>query len=335
MFRIMIRRFRPSAGMLLAACAVVLSAAAPRAIAQMQYMPGAEPHRDTGPDTLSIEVQKLAPWVYAAKVRYVWTGWIELAEGILVIDSAMDEKSAMALADTIQARSGNKPIQYLVNTHAHEDHYGGNQVFLAKGATLIAQKGAAAKIDSIMAHAPAAEGSGSRLLKPSIGIEHKKVLGKGDRTVEIVWLGKKAHTGGDLVVWVPKHKICFTGDLVSNRSVPWLLDPDFSRTGWVATLDSLVTRYRIDTLVPGHGVFAAPHVGLKYTRSYLHDANEMAAQNAAWGVNVASVKGWGQLGAYEESEFYQEVHFMNLRRLYNEAKGKPTPGRPRARAIKQ
>jgi len=50
---------------------------------------------------------------------------------------------------------------------------------------------------------------------------------------------------------------------------------------------------------------------------------------------VASVKGWGQLGAYEDNEFYEEVHFMNMRRLYNEALGKKTPGRPRARAIKQ
>ena len=47
------------------------------------------------------------------------------------------------------------------------------------------------------------------------------------------------------------------------------------------------------------------------------------------------LQGWGQLGAYEDNEFYQEVHFMNMRRLYNEAKGKKTPGRPNTRAIKQ
>ncbi|HET9250811.1 MAG TPA: MBL fold metallo-hydrolase [Candidatus Eisenbacteria bacterium] len=329
-------RIHPAAGVAFGAVLALLSATSSPAVAQqLQYMPGAGPHHHDAPDTLSIEVKQLAPWVYAAKVRYVWTGWIELADGILVIDSAMDDTSAMALADTIAARSGRKPIRYLVNTHAHEDHYGGNQVFLAKGATLIAQKGAAAKIDSIMAHAPPAEGGGSRIVKPTEGVDRIKVLGSGDRKVEIVWLGKQAHTGGDLVVWVPKHKICFTGDLVSNRAVPWLLDPDMSRTGWIATLDSLVHRYRIDTLVPGHGVFAAPHVGLKYTRGYLNDANEKAVEVAAWGTHVASIKGWGQLGAYEDSEFYQEVHFMNLRRLYNEAKGMKTPGRPRTRAIKQ
>ena len=334
MARITTRRLRPAAAFPGALLAILFAAGAP-ALAQLQYMPGAGPRQDDGPDTLSIEVKQLAPWVYAAKVRYVWTGWVELKDGILVIDSAMDETSAMALADTITARSGRKPFQYLVNTHAHEDHYGGNQVFLAKGATLIAQKDAATKIDSIMAHGPAAEGGGSRILKPSIGVDRKKVLGSGDRTVEIVWLGRKAHSGGDLVVWVPKHKICFTGDLVSNRAVPWLLDPDFSRTGWVATLDSLVHRYRIDTLVPGHGVFAAPHVGLKYTRGYLHDANEKAVEVLGYGTHVASIKSWGDLGAYEDSEFYQEVHFMNMRRLYNEAKGLKTPGRPRTRAIKQ
>ena len=335
MARITTRRLRPAAAVLGTVIAILFGVIPKASAQQAQYFPGAEPNRDSGPDTLSIEVKQLAPWVYAAKVRYVWTGWVELKDGILVIDSAMDEPSAMALADTITARSGRKPIKYLVNTHAHEDHYGGNQVFLAKGATLIAQKGAATKIDSIMAHGPAAEDGGSRIVKASMGVDRKKVLGSGDRTVEIVWLGMKAHSGGDLVVWVPKHKICFAGDLVSNRAVPWLLDPDFSRTGWVATLDSLVHRYRIDTLVPGHGVFAPPHVSLKYTRGYLADANAKAVEVVGYGTHVASIKGWGELGAYEDSEFYQEVHFMNMRRLYNEAKGLKTPGRPRTRAIKQ
>ena len=338
MFRSHIVSFRPAAALSALIVAAAITAAVPPSRAQqIQYLPGAEPNRHSSPDTLSVEVRKLAPWVYAAKVRYVWTGWVELADGILVIDSAMDEKSASALADTIRARSGKKPIRYLVNTHAHEDHYGGNQVFLAKGATLIAQTNAAAKLDSIMAHAPAdsAGNPGSRIVKPAMRVDRKKVLGSGDRRVEIVWFGEKAHTNGDLVVWVPKHKIAFTGDLVSNRAVPWLLDPHMSRTGWVATLDSLVHRYRIDTLVPGHGVFAAPHVGLKYTRGYLKDANDKAIETASWGTHVASVKGWGQLGAYEDSEFYEEVHFMNMRRLYNQALGKDTPGRPRTRAIKQ
>ena len=80
---------------------------------------------------------------------------------------------------------------------------------------------------------------------------------------------------------------------------------------------------------------SAPVTSLKYTRSYLKDANDKAVETAGWGTHVASVKGWGQLGAYEDNEFYEEVHFMNMRRLYNEAKGKKTPGRPNTRAIKQ
>jgi len=330
-------RFRHATAAVLAAAAFLGTGSVARA-QQTQYLPGAAPQRFSTPDTLSVEVHKLAPWVYAAKVRYVWTGWVELADGILVIDSATDDTSATALADTIRARSGNKPIRYLVNTHAHEDHYGGNRVFLNKGATLMAQSHAAAKLDSILAHETAPSGEpnpGSRLLKPVTRVDRKKVLGSGDRKVELVWFGKDAHTSGDLVVWIPKYKIAFTGDLVSNRAVPWLLDPDMSRVGWVATLDSLVNRYRIETLVPGHGVLAAPHVSLRYTRNYLKDANDKAVETAGWGTHVASVKGWGQLGAYEDNEFYEEVHFMNMRRLYNEALGKKTPGRPRARAIKQ
>ena len=56
--------------------------------------------------TATIAVEPLAPGVYAAKMSYVWTGWVELPEGILVIDTGFNEHGAKALADTIRARSG-------------------------------------------------------------------------------------------------------------------------------------------------------------------------------------------------------------------------------------
>jgi glyoxylase-like metal-dependent hydrolase (beta-lactamase superfamily II) len=141
-------------------------------------------------------------------------------------------------------------------------------------------------------------------------------------------LGKPAHTAGDLVVYLPKQKILFTGDLMTNKSVPWMLDPDMSRLGWVASIDSLWTKaFVYETLVPGHGKLTKPIDAYRYTSSYLHDAYDKAKKEASWATNLNAVKDWGFLGPYEDSEFYAEVHFMNMRRLYNEARGIKTPGR--------
>src|SRR6266481_7445475 len=59
-------------------------------------------------NTVTISVDPLAPGVYAAKVSYVWTGWVELGNGILVIDTGFSEAAGRALADTIRARSDRK-----------------------------------------------------------------------------------------------------------------------------------------------------------------------------------------------------------------------------------
>ncbi|TMQ64206.1 MAG: MBL fold metallo-hydrolase [Candidatus Eisenbacteria bacterium] len=296
--------------------------------AQTTYLPGAEPptKQKAPPDSvITIEVHSLAPGVYAAKVNYVWTGWVELPGGPLLIDSGLDERTAAALADTIRARSGPKPVQYVVNTHAHGDHIGGNAYFAASGATIIAQSKVAAKIDST-----------TKASKPSLRVDRKKFLGPVDRKVEILWLGKPAHTSNDLIVYLPKQKVLFAGDLISNKAIPLLLDPNFDRLGWIASVDSLMSKaFVFDKLIPGHGVLADPVEEVRFTRGYLTDSYDKAARVAAWGTSLNAVKDWAYLGPYEDAEFYNEVHFLNMRRLYNQARGIKTPGRSQARTIKR
>lgn len=316
---------------------VTLWSAGP-ASAQTTYMPGAAPPKEKAASdtTLQIRVVPLASGVFAAKVDYVWTGWVVLPEGILLIDASMSDSTAAVLADSIRARSGSLPVKYVVNTHAHRDHIGGDGYFVSRGATVIAQTSQAGKIDSLLAQATGSSGSGSNAPKPAIRVDRKKILGPTTRRVEILWLGKPAHTSGDLVVYLPKQKVMFTGDIVSNKSIPWLLDPGWSRLGWLSTLDSLNTKaFTIQKLVPGHGELGDPAASIQYTRSYLRDAYDRAAKMASWGTSVTAVRDWGYLGPYEGAEFYKEVNFANMRRLYNEARGMKTPGRANVGAMKR
>jgi len=332
------------ASSLLAISAVLALVSAPSAQAQpgTTYMPGSPQlaHQNPGPrdTTITVTVTPLAPGVYAAKVNYVWTGWVELPEGLLLVDSGLDSRTAQVLADSIRARSGTKPFKYVVNTHAHGDHTGGNAYFAAKGATVMAQTHAAAEIDAEAKKAAESDTTGAlkAALKPTVAIDKRKVLGPTTRTVELIYLGKNAHTDGDLIVYLPKQKILFAGDLVSNRAVPWLLDPHFDRLGWIASIDSLRSKRfsTVTTMIPGHGVIEKPILEINYTWHYLHDAWDRAAKIANDGTSLGAFKDWGYLGPYEDSEFYAEVHFMNMRRLYNEVKGIKTPGRPGTRAYK-
>lgn len=298
-----------------------------------QYRPGL-------PDTtLTIEVTPLANGVYAAKLSYVWAGWVELKDGILLVDTGFNEKAARALADTIRARSGTRPIRYVVNTHHHEDHTGGNRHFAALGAKFVAHAKVASEVQHLLAWAPGETGDTlSRMgVTPKLQkISRRISLGDAKRPVQVISLGKPAHSAGDLIVYLPREKVLFAGDLVSNRSVPWLLDPGMQVDGWLKSLDSLLTSsFKIEKLVPGHGVIGKTWIdGIQFTNHYLLDARDKAKQVAGWGTSLNAVREWGYLGAYEGLEFYDQVHFMNMRRLYNEAKGIKTPGRKFTRVIK-
>jgi len=321
----------------MAAAALALSAVlyTPHAAAQTTYL-GGPPAGKEKPDTvLTISVRPLAPGVYAAKVRYGWVGWIEQGDGITLVDATMDEQAAAALEDTIRARSGSKPIRYLVVTHAHDDHVLGARRFLDQGAKLIAHANVSAAVDSVLGRAHQTKPVEKGGEPPTIEVKSLYNLGKGDRAARIIYLGHPAHTKGDLIVYLPKEKIIFAGDVVSYRSVPWMLDPGMSLAGWEASVDSLLSSgFDADSLVPGHGKIGSRIAAAGWMRRYLYDAWDKAKKIAGWGTNEIGFKDWGYLGAYEDLEFYTETHFMNMRRLYNEAKGIKTPGRPRARALK-
>lgn len=325
------RMFRAAA---LCVLYTAFSASAP--LAQTIYMPGAGPPQQAPPDSvIRVDVHRLAPGVFAAKVRYVWTGWVELPDGILLIDSSLNDSTAAVLTDSIRAYSGAKPIKYVVNTHAHRDHIGGNNYFASRGATIIAQASVAAKIDSTM-RATADSTDNVKAFKPMTKVERKKVMGPADRRVEIIWFGKPAHSAADMIVYLPKQKVLFAGDLVSNKAVPWMTDPAMNRKNWIAAVDSIMSKsFAFDSLVPGHGILAPKAAEYRFIRGYLTDAYDRAAKMASLGAKLYAFKDWGYVGGYEDAEFYQEVHFMNMRRLYNEALGLSTPGRAQPGAYKK
>jgi cyclase len=267
-------------------------------------------------------------------VRFGWVGWIEQGDGITLVDAAMDDRAAAALEDSIRARSGSKPIRYVILTHAHDDHVHGAKRFAAEGARLIAHENAAAAIDSMLGRSHAGGGTAAPD-NATIQVKGFYQLGEGDRAAQIVYLGHPAHTTGDLVVYLPKERILFTGDVVTNKSVPWMLDAGMSIKGWMASVDSIMSpRFDADSLVPGHGEIGTKRMAAGWMKRYLMDSWDKAQTVAGWGTPLTAYKDWGYLGAYENVEFYQEVHFMNMLRLCKEAKGIKTAGRRSAPTLR-
>jgi len=101
---------------------------------------------------------------------------------------------------------------------------------------------------------------------PNLTLHTSMTLHRGDREIQIRFLGR-AHTAGDVVVFLPKEKIVMTGDMLtaalSNMSDAFL-------TEWVTTLDEL-KKLDFVTVLPGHGEAFTDRPKIDYFQAYLRD----------------------------------------------------------------
>jgi glyoxylase-like metal-dependent hydrolase (beta-lactamase superfamily II) len=163
-------------------------------------------------------------------------------EGVVLVDDKfeVDHDSIMAELKKITTQ----PIRYVVNTHHHADHSGGNAAL---------QKMNVQALASEQARENMVEGKQPGL--PTIVFEHHAHIYLGGKNVELYHFGR-AHTNGDVVAYFPAQRTLAAGDMFTfGDATPQLID--YSGGGsakeWTHTLDSAL-QLDFDTVVPGHGV---------------------------------------------------------------------------------
>ena len=151
-------------------------------------------------------------------------------------------------------------MRYVVNTHYHYDHVGGDSVFAEAGAVIIAQHNVHAWIKTENPNlfgnklTPAQRAQLDAFVEPNLTIDTSMTVWLGGRRVEIRF--EKGHTGGDLVVSVPDAHVVFCGDLLWRRVSPNIIDGTVS--DWIATDEGLKKAPDAPNtaFVPGHGDIA-------------------------------------------------------------------------------
>lgn len=181
-------------------------------------------------------------------------GFVIGSNGVLVIDSFLDVPPAQALLAEIRKLTS-LPVRYVVNTHYHLDHSGGNRAFVDAGATVIAHKNVRAwlRTENLKFFGPTPtdeqKARAAALVLPDVVYSDAIDLYLGDRLVQLRYM--LGHTGGDTVVIVPDANVVFTGDLFWQQRLPNLIDA--STKVWIDTLDKLATTYPNAKFVSGHG----------------------------------------------------------------------------------
>ena len=200
--------------------------------------------------------KEVVPGVYViTDLSFSNCGFIVTDEGVVVVDTQLIPFFAKEMIKEIKAIT-DKPIKYAINTQWHTDHVGGNEAFFPQ--TRIIAHEFTRKIIA-KRRKEQEEGKVDESLKqlgefkftpPDITFDENMTLHMGGKVIELKFFGG-GHTGGDIVVYLPKEKVIFSGDLFSKGSGL----PDYRDD---SNIDKLIKSLRkmqtldIEKIVPGH-----------------------------------------------------------------------------------
>ena len=191
-----------------------------------------------------IGIQKLKDDVYVIGVtKGVGAGNVAVQvteDGVILVDDMFDRNHDEILEKLKSVTD--KPIKYVLNTHQHDDHAGGNAKMLAMNAEVISHRNARANM--------------ALLKQPGLArvtFTDQMSVHLGSKEVRAQYFGR-GHTGGDAVISFPAAKVIHTGDLFLTFPTQPFIDSanGGSALEWTKTLDGVLS-LDFDIAIPGHG----------------------------------------------------------------------------------
>lgn len=252
-------------------------------------------------------MQKVTANVYTdTTLRGCNPSFIVTKGGVVVVDTPQLPTRAVAMRAEAEKHG---PIRYLINTEHHVDHIFGNYYFKGAG-TVIAHKGL---YDNFMVPGPdldpfdyakeaipTDDPEGAKIFperdeyyrdpnKPAIVFTGDVTLDVGGTEIQLIHT--PGHTPGQVTVFLPSERVCFTGDTIFSECQTWLLTSNVDE--WLTALDR-IRQLDVDHIVPGHGPVT--------TKAYL-DVQRSALMEWVTAVAAAIAKGWTR------DEVIERVHF--------------------------
>jgi glyoxylase-like metal-dependent hydrolase (beta-lactamase superfamily II) len=198
-------------------------------------------------------------------------------DGIVIVDDQY-----APLAEKIQAALKgitDKPVRFVINTHYHGDHTGGNEPFSNAGSTVIAQENVRKRLESggiagnggsvKMENKPA-----SKATLPIITFENDVTVHLNGEDIRALHF-PAGHTDGDAVIFFPRNNVVHMGDDFVRYGFPFIdVASGGSVQGMIAAMEKVITMLPPDVkVIPGHGALS----NLDDVRAFIQMLKETSA----------------------------------------------------------
>ena len=207
-------------------------------------------------------------------------------EGVLLVDDKFEQDHDAIVASVKSVTP--QPIKYIVTTHHHSDHSGGNVKFISN-VEIISTANARA---NIVQHKQG--GAPDNMTPARVVFNDEMSVFLGGQEVRAKYVGR-GHTNGDAVVYFPGLKTLHTGDLMAGTGPLIDYPGGGSLANWASTLDAAM-QLDFDTVIPGHGK-VTDKAGLK---TYRDNVDKMKTRVSAL---VREGKSQDEVGKFMMAEY--------------------------------
>ena len=218
--------------------------------------------------TLPMTAKLVAPNVYAILTpsrelpnpdNQGWnsnSAFIVTDSGVILFDTGSSSDIGAAMKKAISEVT-DQPVRWIINSHAHGDHWLGNAAFKDTVQAIYATErvakdinsGGKGWIDNFNQLTKGATGE-SEILPPQNFIKERTKIKLGDREITL-FLSADSHSPGDILMWLADTKVLVSGDVIYSDRMPSTFDSNLPQ--WIKLLGELEA-LQPNVVIPGHGV---------------------------------------------------------------------------------
>ena len=217
-------------------------------------------------------------------------------EGVILVDDKYEQHFNELMANIKKVTT--QPVKYVLSTHYHADHSGGNTHFSSIAEIISTRNAHDGIVQRKQSNAP------DGMIPARVTFTDETDLFLGGKEVRAKYYGR-GHTNGDAFVYFPALKVLHTGDMVTANTPLIDYPGGGSIVEWPKTLDVVLKSIDFDTLIPGHGPISNKAGMLAYR-------NRVDTMRVGVQAQVRQGKNQDEVGKFMMSEYNWQPGSLNM-----------------------